>query len=126
VARKPEVLVRRSSRWTRDKGRELQRITRTAKNPVGLRQAIVVPLSGAGRPARNTTTLMQVSDAYLRDVIREFNQKGLDPQARTGDRSYCRCSKTPRERQVQGSRSMISRSRCRLRVRDAYRRPVGA
>lgn len=59
----------------------LQRITRTAKNPVGLRRAIVVPLSGQGRPARNTT-LTQVSDAYLRDAIREFSEKGLDPQAR--------------------------------------------
>jgi hypothetical protein len=42
-----------------------------------------VPLSGQGRRARNTITLMQISDAYVRDVIREFNEKGLDPQART-------------------------------------------
>jgi transposase len=66
-----------------EEGRKLQRITRTAKDPVRLRRAIVVLMSAQGQSARNITTLMQVSDDYVREVVHAFNEKGfaaLDPE----------------------------------------------
>ena len=48
LARRPSVFVRPLSM---DEGRKLQKITRSAKNPVRLRRAIVVMMSGqADRP----------------------------------------------------------------------------
>jgi transposase len=72
-----------------DEGRKLQRITRTAKNPVRLRRAIVVLMSGQGQPVRAITSLMQVSEDYVRDVIHAFNERGfdaLDPKPNRGCR----------------------------------------
>jgi hypothetical protein len=79
MARKPEVLVRPLSM---EEGRKLQQITRTAKDPVRLWRAIVVLMSAQGQSARSITTLLQVSDDYVRDVIHAFNERGfaaLDP-----------------------------------------------
>jgi hypothetical protein len=79
VARKPEVFVRPLSM---EEGRRLARITRTAKNPVKLRRAIVVLMSAQGQAARNITHVMQVSDDHVRDVIHAFNERwfaALDP-----------------------------------------------
>ena len=59
MARRPEVFVRSLSM---EEGRRLQRITRTAKDPVRLRRAIVVLISAQGRPVPNVTSLMQVTD----------------------------------------------------------------
>ena len=70
---RPSVFVRPLSM---DEGRRLQRITRTAKDPVRLRRAIVVLMSGQGRPVPDITSLMQVSDGYVRDVIEAFNEWG--------------------------------------------------
>jgi hypothetical protein len=64
VARRPEVFVRPLSM---EDGRKLARISRTARNPVKLRRAIVVLMSGQGQTVRDITSLMQVSD--VRDVI---------------------------------------------------------
>jgi transposase len=75
VARKPEVFVRPLSM---EEGRRLQRITRTAKNPVRLRRAIVVLMSAQGQAARNITSLMRVSEDYVRDVVHAFNERGFD------------------------------------------------
>jgi transposase len=61
-----------------DEGRRLARITRTAKDPVKLRRAIVVLMSGQGQAVRDITTLMQVSADYVRDVIHAFNERGFD------------------------------------------------
>ncbi|WP_315987672.1 helix-turn-helix domain-containing protein, partial [Actinomadura sp. HBU206391] len=80
MARRPEVFVRPLSV---EEGRKLQRITRTAKNPVKLRRAIVVLMSAQGQAARNITHLMQVRDDYVRDVVHAFNERGfaaLDPK----------------------------------------------
>jgi transposase len=66
-----------------EEGRRLRRITRTAKNPVRLRRAIVVLMSAQGQAARNITSLMRVSEDYVRDVIHVFNERGfaaLDPK----------------------------------------------
>jgi hypothetical protein len=84
VARKPSVFVRALSM---DEGQKLQRITRTAKNPIRLRRAIVVLTSGQDQSVRNITSLLQVSEDYVRDVIHAFNERGfdaLDPN-RAGD-----------------------------------------
>jgi hypothetical protein len=80
VARRPEVFVRPSSM---EDGRKLARISRTARNPVKLRRAIVVLMSGQGQKVRDITSFMQVSDSCVRDVIYAFNERGvaaLDPK----------------------------------------------
>jgi hypothetical protein len=59
-----------------DEGRKLQRISRTAKDPVRLRRAIVVMMSGQGQTVRDITSLLQVSEDYVRDVIHAFNERG--------------------------------------------------
>jgi hypothetical protein len=51
-----------------DEGQKLQRITRTAKNPVRLRRAIVVLMSGQGRAVRDITSSLQVSEDCVRDA----------------------------------------------------------
>jgi len=84
VAREPSVFVRPLSM---DEGRKLQRITRTAKNPVRMRRAIVVLMSGQGQTVRDITSLLQVSEDYVRDVIHAFNERGfaaLDPKPSGG------------------------------------------
>ena len=58
-----------------DEGRKLQRITRTAKDPVRLRRAIVVMMSGEGQTVRDITSLLQVSEDYVRDVTHAFNER---------------------------------------------------
>jgi transposase len=75
VARRPEVFVRALSL---EEGRKLQRVTRTAKDPVKLRRAIVVLMSGQGQAVRDITSLLQVSPDYVRDVIHAFNERGFD------------------------------------------------
>lgn len=78
MTRPPEVFVRSLSM---EEGRKLRRISRTAKDPVKLRRAIVVLMSGQGQWVRDITTLMQVSDDYVRDVIHAFNERGFDALA---------------------------------------------
>lgn len=75
MARRPDVFVRQLSM---DEGRKLQRITRTAKDPVKLRRAIVVLMSGQGQAVGDITGLLQVSPDYVRDVIHAFNERGFD------------------------------------------------
>jgi ABC-type sulfate transport system substrate-binding protein len=84
VARPPSVFVQPLSM---DEGRKLQRITRTARNPVRLRRAIVVLMSGQGQTAGDITSLLQVSEDYVRDVIHAFNERGSTRwiQHRAGD-----------------------------------------
>ena len=52
MARRPSVFVRPLSM---DEGRALQKITRTAKDPVRLRRVIVVMMSGEGQTFRGQT-----------------------------------------------------------------------
>jgi transposase len=61
-----------------EEGRRLQRISRTAKDPVRLRRAIVVMMSGQGQTVPDITSLLQVGDDYVRDVIHAVNQRGFD------------------------------------------------
>ena len=80
MARKPSVFVRALSM---EEGRKLQKITRTSKDPVRLRRAIVVMMSGQGQAVGDITSLLQVSDDYAREVIHAFNEQGfaaLDPK----------------------------------------------
>jgi len=73
VARQPSVFVRSLSM---EEGRRLQKISRTAKDPVKLRRAIVVLMSAQGQTVKDITSLMQVSDDCVRDVIHAFNEQG--------------------------------------------------
>ncbi|MEV4173810.1 helix-turn-helix domain-containing protein [Nonomuraea sp. NPDC049709] len=96
MARPPDVFVRPLSM---EEGRRIQRITRTAKDPVKLRRAIVVMISRQGQSVPDITSLMQVSDDYVRDVIHAFNERGFDALAQNGAgaghrRSVSRCAST--------------------------------
>ncbi|MGH8881945.1 MAG: IS630 family transposase, partial [Stackebrandtia sp.] len=75
MGRRPEVFVRPVSMA---EGRRLQRIGRTAKDPVRLRRAIVVLMSAQGQPAPDIAYLLKVSEDYVRGVIHAFNERGLD------------------------------------------------
>ncbi|MGS2620036.1 helix-turn-helix domain-containing protein [Micromonospora sp. LZ34] len=58
-------------------GQRLQRITRTAKNPLKLRRSIVVLMSAQGQPAPDIAHLLKTSEDYVRDVIHAFNERGV-------------------------------------------------
>jgi transposase len=58
-------------------GQRLQQITRTAKDPVRLRRAIVVLMSGQGQPAPDIAHLLKATEDYVRDVIHAFNERGV-------------------------------------------------
>ena len=75
MGRRPEVFVRQVSMA---EGQRLQRISRTAKDPVKLRRAIVVLMSAQGQPAPDIAHLLKVSEDYVRDVIHAFNERGFD------------------------------------------------
>ncbi|MER7475538.1 IS630 family transposase [Micromonospora sp. NPDC000018] len=75
MGRRPEVFVRQVSMV---EGQRLQRITRTAKDPVKLRRAIVVLMSALGQPAPGIAHLLKVTEDYVRDVIYAFNERGFD------------------------------------------------
>jgi transposase len=80
MARPPEVFVRPV---TMTEGRRLQRIGRTAKDPVKLRRAIVVLMSAQGQAAPDIAHLLDCSPEYVRGVIHAFNESGfaaLDPK----------------------------------------------
>lgn len=75
MGRRPSVFVRPVSM---EEGRRLQRISRTAKDPVRLRRAIVVLMSARGQTVKDITSLMWVGEDYVRDVIHAFNERGFD------------------------------------------------
>jgi transposase len=80
MGRPPEVFVRPV---TMTEGRRLQRIGRTAKDPVKLRRAIVVLMSAQGQSVPDIAHLLDCSPEYVRGVIHAFNQTGfaaLDPK----------------------------------------------
>ncbi|WP_328348297.1 IS630 family transposase [Micromonospora sp. NBC_00421] len=59
-------------------GQRLRRITRTAKDPVKLRRAIVVLMSAQGQPAPDIAHLLTSSVDDVRDVMHAFNERGFD------------------------------------------------
>ncbi|WP_405606963.1 helix-turn-helix domain-containing protein [Streptomyces sp. NBC_00076] len=73
MGRRPSVFVRPVSM---EEGRRLLRISRTAKDPVRLRRAIVVLMSAQDQTVKGITSLMQVGEDYVRDVIHAFNERG--------------------------------------------------
>jgi hypothetical protein len=84
AARKPDVFV---TALTREEGRKLAQIGRRSKQPERMRRAIVVLASGRHQPVPLIAKLMQVSEAYVRQVIHDFNDKGsdaLDPKWKGG------------------------------------------
>ena len=80
MARHPELFVRDLSM---QEGQKVQRISRTAKDPIKLRRAIVVLMSGQGQCVSDIVGLLHVDEGYVRDVIHAFNERGfeaLDPK----------------------------------------------
>jgi transposase len=80
MGRPPEVFARPV---TMAEGRRLQRIGRTAKDPVKLRRAIVVLMSAQGQSGPDIAQLLDCSPEYVRTVIHAFNESGfaaLDPK----------------------------------------------
>jgi transposase len=80
MGRRPEVFVRPVSMA---EGQRLQRIGRTARDPVGLRRAIVVLMSAQGQGVPDIARLLKCSPEYVRGVIHDFNDlgfKALDPK----------------------------------------------
>lgn len=75
MARHPEVFVRDLSM---SDGQRLQKITRTAKDPVKLRRAIVVLMSAQGQAVGDIVALLRVDEGYVRDVIHAFYERGFD------------------------------------------------
>ncbi|MGW0817306.1 IS630 family transposase [Streptomyces viridiviolaceus] len=75
MGRRPSVFVRPVSM---EEDRKLHRISRTGKDPVKLRRAIVVLMSAQGQTVKDITTLIQVGEDYVRDVIRAFSERGFD------------------------------------------------
>ncbi|MFF9244834.1 transposase [Streptomyces sp. NPDC014776] len=63
---------------TMDEGRKLPRISRTAKDPVKLRRAIVVLMSVQGQSVKDITTMVQVGEDSVRDVIHAFNERDFE------------------------------------------------
>jgi hypothetical protein len=82
MARPPEVFARPVSMA---EGRRLQRIGRTAKDPVKLRRSIVVLMSAQGQPAADIAHLMRVTRPPHRHPPRPGGQPGdaaADPPRR--------------------------------------------
>src|SRR5215469_11263623 len=80
MGRPPEVFIRPV---TMTEGQRLQRIGRTARDPVRLRRAIVVLMSAQGQGVPDIAHLLDCSQEYVRGVIRAFNDigfKALDPK----------------------------------------------
>jgi transposase len=75
LARHPEVFVRDLSMA---EGQRLQKITRTAKDPIRLRRAIVVLMSAQRQAVGDIVDLLHVDEGYVRDVIHAFNERGFD------------------------------------------------
>lgn len=75
MARPAEVFVRP---LTMSEGQRLQRITRRSKDPVKLRRAAVVMMSGQGQTAADIACLWQSSEDWVRSVIHAFNESGFD------------------------------------------------
>ena len=110
MARQPGVFVRPLSM---EEGRKLQRLSRTAKDLVRMRRAIVVMMSGQGQAVRDITSLLQVSADYVRGVIHAFNERGfdaLDPGTSDNTTSSTPDSRRYRLRTICGSK-LPARSR---------------
>lgn len=75
MPRRPEVFVRPVSMA---EGQRLQKISKTAKDPVKLRRAIVVWASAQGRSVPDIAHLLDVSADYVRDVVHAFNEQGFE------------------------------------------------
>ena len=74
MGRSPEVFVRPV---TMTEGQRLQRIGRTARDPVKLRRAIVVLMSAQGQSVPDIAHLLDCSQEYVRGVMHAFNDTGF-------------------------------------------------
>jgi transposase len=74
MGRFPKVFVRPV---TMTEGQRLERIGRSAKDPVKLRRAIVVLMSAQGQSVPDIAHLLKCSPEYVRGVIHDFNDIGF-------------------------------------------------
>jgi Homeodomain-like domain len=93
MGRPAEVFVRPV---TLTGGQRLQRIGRTARDPVKLRRAIVVLMSAQGQSVPDIAHLLDCSQEYVRTVIHAFNETGSRRWTQNGagagpERSVSRC-----------------------------------
>ncbi|GAB2640313.1 hypothetical protein GCM10027088_15550 [Nocardia goodfellowii] len=61
-----------------EEGRRLQKTTKTSRQPLRTRRAIVVMPSAQPQPVPAIAQLMQVSENYVRQVIHEFNDRRFE------------------------------------------------
>ena len=106
MGRPPEVFVRPV---TMTEGQRLQRIGRTARDPIELRRAIVVLMSAQGQSVPDIAHLLDCSQEYVRGVIHAFNDIGFQAldQKWSGGR--------PRTISEQARRQIRLIARCRPR-----------
>ena len=84
MGRPPEVFVRPV---TMTEGQRLQRIGRTAKDPVRLRRAIVVLMSAQGRACPDIAHLLDCSQGYVRGCdprLQRHGVRGVGPKMERG------------------------------------------
>ena len=86
MGRSPEVFVRPV---TMTEGQRLQRIGRTARDPVKLRRAIVVLMSAQGQAVPDIAHLLDCSQEYVRGVIHAFNDIGFQAHRATIEPGQC-------------------------------------
>ncbi|TDB99663.1 helix-turn-helix domain-containing protein, partial [Actinomadura bangladeshensis] len=68
----------RARRLTQDEGRRLQQIIRRGKHEsIRVRRAMIIQASSAGTPAPAIARLVAAHEDTVRDVIHDFNQRGL-------------------------------------------------
>ncbi|MFE3002689.1 hypothetical protein ACFXG4_47975 [Nocardia sp. NPDC059246] len=60
---------------TPEEGRKLAQIARRSKQPIRMRQVVVVMASAQDQPVGFIAKLMQVSESYVRQAIHDFNEK---------------------------------------------------
>ncbi|MGU3586722.1 hypothetical protein ACLBYD_26590 [Rhodococcus sp. C26F] len=82
MARQPSVFIRS---LIMEEGRRLQKISRTTEDPIKFRRAIVVLMSAQGQTAQDITSLTQVNDDYVRDVIHACNSHGFEALHQNGE-----------------------------------------
>lgn len=68
----------RARRLTEDEGRRLQQTIRRGKHEsIRVRRALIIQASSAGTPAPAIARLVAAHEDMVRDVIHDFNQRGL-------------------------------------------------
>jgi hypothetical protein len=98
LPRHPEVFVRDLSMA---EGQRLQKITRTAKDPIRLRRAIVVLMSAQGQAVSDIVDLLHVDEGRFLVVVANLDRKDSQCRAGRGTRHRDRPTTPTRRRRAQ-------------------------